>query len=90
MTDKCVICGEIIPEGRQVCPNCEGEGLVGRVFKGKINGALFLVKELKKSRDDWYYIVVDIATGNSLCCSKGWFENGTMKNLEVVKGGVEK
>ena len=23
MDDKCVICGEIIPEGRQVCPNCE-------------------------------------------------------------------
>ncbi len=25
MSDKCVICGEIIPEGRQVCPNCESE-----------------------------------------------------------------
>lgn len=23
MVDTCVICGEIIPEGRQVCPNCE-------------------------------------------------------------------
>lgn len=22
MQDKCVICGEIIPEGRQVCPGC--------------------------------------------------------------------
>ena len=22
MEDKCVCCGEIIPEGRQVCPNC--------------------------------------------------------------------
>lgn len=21
--EKCVVCGEIIPEGRQVCPNCE-------------------------------------------------------------------
>ena len=21
--DRCVMCGEIIPEGRQVCPNCE-------------------------------------------------------------------
>lgn len=21
--DKCVICGEIVPEGRQVCPACE-------------------------------------------------------------------
>ena len=23
MTDRCVCCGEIIPEGRQVCPMCE-------------------------------------------------------------------
>lgn len=23
-TDRCVCCGEIIPEGRQVCPRCEG------------------------------------------------------------------
>lgn len=21
--DRCVSCGEIVPEGRQVCPNCE-------------------------------------------------------------------
>ena len=23
--ERCVICGDIIPEGRQVCPNCEDE-----------------------------------------------------------------
>ena len=23
MENKCVTCGEIIPEGRQVCPKCE-------------------------------------------------------------------
>lgn len=23
MDERCVICGEIIPEGRQVCPLCE-------------------------------------------------------------------
>lgn len=23
MSERCVICGEIIPEGRQVCPMCE-------------------------------------------------------------------
>ena len=22
MTDKCIVCGEIIPEGTQVCQNC--------------------------------------------------------------------
>lgn len=24
-TDTCIKCGEVIPEGRQVCPNCEGD-----------------------------------------------------------------
>lgn len=25
MEDRCVCCGEIIPEGRQVCPTCEAK-----------------------------------------------------------------
>lgn len=24
--DRCVCCGEIVPEGRQVCPQCERGG----------------------------------------------------------------
>lgn len=27
--DTCVLCGEIIPEGRQVCPLCAKEGPMG-------------------------------------------------------------
>lgn len=23
MIERCICCGEIIPEGRQVCPSCE-------------------------------------------------------------------
>ena len=23
MWDRCIVCGKVIPEGRQVCPNCE-------------------------------------------------------------------
>ena len=23
MENRCIVCGEIIPEGREVCPNCE-------------------------------------------------------------------
>lgn len=26
--EKCVICGSVIPEGRQVCPNCLNDELV--------------------------------------------------------------
>ena len=33
--DRCLYCGEIIPEGRQVCPDCEaafvGNGVTARV-----------------------------------------------------------
>ena len=25
MDNRCICCGEIIPEGRMVCPNCEAE-----------------------------------------------------------------
>ena len=25
MEDRCIVCGELIPEGRQVCPRCEME-----------------------------------------------------------------
>lgn len=27
MEEKCICCGEVIPEGRQVCPKCEGMAL---------------------------------------------------------------
>lgn len=28
--ERCVYCGDIIPEGRQVCPQCEWEHIYGR------------------------------------------------------------
>ena len=27
MTDRCIVCGAEIPEGRQICPICEREGV---------------------------------------------------------------
>ena len=27
-TNRCVVCGDLIPEGRQVCPRCEKEPCV--------------------------------------------------------------
>lgn len=27
MIDKCLICGEYVPEGRQICPNCERKNM---------------------------------------------------------------
>ena len=31
--EHCVVCGEIIPEGRQVCPNCESEVQIKKKIK---------------------------------------------------------
>ena len=33
MVDRCVTCGEIIPEGRQICPRCE-QGKTPKLGKG--------------------------------------------------------
>lgn len=54
MSNRCVCCGEIIPEGRQVCPNCE---------KTQINFSI--LKAVKKIM--WKYIQkhgVEITNGN--------------------------
>ena len=32
MEDRCVVCGEIVPEGRQVDPNCENSNIVKAIF----------------------------------------------------------
>ena len=32
MEDRCIVCGEIIPEGRQVCPICEKQSNVQKYF----------------------------------------------------------
>lgn len=30
MTDRCYLCGELVPEGRMICPSCSGEITEGR------------------------------------------------------------
>ena len=39
MENRCVVCGDIIPEGRQVCPNC-----LVREFAKKIKGYYSTIK----------------------------------------------
>ena len=52
MVDRCVICGAVIPEGRQVCPDCEsgrycntrgGCLICDRLFCGGVADGLDLV-----------------------------------------------
>ena len=37
MENLCIVCGEIIPEGRQICPNCEKGGGVYDPVVGGVN-----------------------------------------------------
>lgn len=47
MDNTCVCCGEIIPEGRMVCPNCE-EGFINSVEFRKDYGLPILKKEFNE------------------------------------------
>lgn len=38
MTERCVICGEEIPEGRMVCPICEGKKVPLYIGTVKVDG----------------------------------------------------
>lgn len=59
--DRCVCCGEIIPEGRMVCPNCEVAG------KGKGRGRWEDVKETSLYVPDMKYTVTHTAETCSAC-----------------------
>ena len=44
MENRCVCCGEIIPEGIQVCPNCDNGKPISSVRqRGEKNGFIVLV-----------------------------------------------
>lgn len=44
MEDRCVCCGEIVPEGRQVCPSCEAGDIKSYNKNVKIKDKGFMSK----------------------------------------------
>lgn len=57
MEDRCIVCGDIIPEGRHICPNCEKDETVDEMFvnanhlcNGLIRRWLCSRKSRRKSR----------------------------------------
>ena len=46
--NTCVMCGHVIPEGRQVCPNCEKIVLNGEVNYRKNKLSTIIKKVLKQ------------------------------------------
>lgn len=51
MENRCVCCGDIIPEGRQVCPNCEykysGRKEEGQRIKPELDEILEFCEEIE-------------------------------------------
>lgn len=50
--DRCVCCGEPVPEGRQVCPSCEADdNLIDRLFPVAPGQEDYLIPALKRVED---------------------------------------
>ena len=54
--ETCVVCGEIIPEGRQICPNCEKDKtLLGYGKKSRLLQVMLVVEHVIKRRRKWIF-----------------------------------
>lgn len=59
--------------------------MVGKKFRSKINGQVFVVIERFTAENGVdYYTISDIAGERITFTSCGWFENGFMQNLEII------
>lgn len=59
--DRCVCCGDIVPEGRMVCPNCEKQ----KPMKNLSHGEMVQIAEGKKNKPPRYIDankLIDLAT----------------------------
>lgn len=54
--DRCLFCGTIIPEGRQICPNCEKDKtLLGYGKKSRLLQVMLVVEHAIKRRWKWIF-----------------------------------
>lgn len=54
--DRCLFCGAIIPEGRQICPRCERERtLLGYGKKSRLLQVMLVVEHAVKRRWKWIF-----------------------------------
>lgn len=59
--DRCICCGDIVPEGRMVCPNCEKQ----KPMKNLSHGEMVQIAEEKKNKTPRYIDanrLIDLAT----------------------------
>ncbi len=50
MEDKCVVCGAIVPEGRQVCPVCEGRQSWKKIIYESLHQPNPMYERIRKAR----------------------------------------
>lgn len=67
MENRCVCCGEIIPEGRQVCPRCESQGNVVAV-----RPAFSFYDQVESYDNCTVQVLTNTKTGD---VSVGWWKN---------------
>lgn len=67
MTDRCICCSELVPEGRQICPICEQKN--GSIVKVETN---FYDKE-EIFENCTVQVLTNTVTGE---VSVGWWRNG--------------
>jgi hypothetical protein len=60
MENRCVVCGAIIPEGQQVCPNCEAGDVPNQ--EPEINAVMSWLEGL--AQDDWNLFYSDSEVQN--------------------------
>lgn len=81
MVDRCVVCGELVPEGRQVCLRCENAGDSAGVRCPTCGSTLELMDS------SWYF------TGDGFGCSTIFHcnvcHNDWEKEAEYVAKPVE-
>lgn len=71
MPNRCVCCGEIIPEGRMVCPNCENSN--GPILKVETS----FYDKVETFPNCTVQVLTNTVTGD---VSVGWWKNEVIEN----------
>lgn len=81
--DRCICCGEIVPEGRQICPHKAEDDSFSNVELqiNSVGGLLVGADERDEARKDWNVRADDI----DLIKQKGTFYEN-QKNYKSVQG----
>lgn len=80
-TDRCVCCGAIVPEGRQVCPSCTAAYIITRDMGNgrnpdRIDGFLEMLGRAWKRVPDWRFFQLICNIQRAMRSDGFYFEDG--------------